>query len=304
MNLNNRIHLRNHKQTKLKNQEFINRLIRNIELNRPEEVSVGIVGSDARLENRLISPIECVLIFEDLKNQENIKISDEIKNAIHKRFDETTIQENPFYMNLSEDTELFSPARLLDYTHIKGNPELYKKRLELAKKILMTPEGKKILIRSKNMTRAHSKIMESGKQKYRGELLNHYDLDQGLATYDPQKNLWGVKQGPNRLIQFSITRDLLKLTRDNKICTQSLINIPRNTVDKLDYMHQAKLLNLSDLERSDLANNYIHFTELYHKSQEEHKKGNKIIVFDVKEMKERLKSIKRIYDQHSYFVKT
>lgn len=106
------------------------------------------------------------------------------------------------------------------------------------------------------------------------------------------------------MLQFATTRDTLRLIRDGTISIDELANIPKNIPERLEFMQQNNLSNLSNEEKNELADNYMFFSYLYHQSQEAFAKGNKQITFEPKEIIERLNSIKKIYDAHTYFVKT
>lgn len=290
-------------RTKFKNLDLIKLVQKKLDVDNPKSVSVGVVGSDARLENGLVSPVECAVIFENSNDSPLITIDDSIKQKVYRKFDKIDLSKDvPFYTRLTEDVTIFSPARLFDYCHIKGDPLYYKKRLELAKEILVSSKGKRILNKANTLTNNYLTILESGMQKYKGELLVHYDLNKGITTYDAL-SLRGF-QGTNRTLQFASSRDLAKLVRDDKLSVHELRVMPRNMVDKLNYIQDNNLSSLSIIEKNDLADNYMYFSWLYHKSQDECVKGNKVMTFDIIEVTERLKSLKRIYDGHSYFVKT
>jgi hypothetical protein len=176
--------------------------------------AVATTGSDARLEKGPISPIELVLftgcpqcsggVAEDLKScissegvfslyDQNIEFR-EISGA---RFSDFILNKGQ-----SNEVRLVSPNRMFDCHFMFGNQDIYfaAKRAFLSE--FNTSYGKSVFEKVKDRTKDHIEVTLTGEQKYTGgQLLKHFDMDQGFAIYDPSNKLWGLKQGPIRAVQ-------------------------------------------------------------------------------------------------------
>lgn len=282
-----------------------------ITVKNPEKIALGLVGSDARFENAIhkdliVSPLEFILLgHKENASVDNIELSNELKEHSYSKIDRIDLSNDDlFYIKINGANRLFSPSRLLDYLHIVGNKDLYDERLENAVNVLLSPKGKKIVSSSRKQVSDYEANMVTGSQTFGPLSLDHYDLDKGEAIYDPKKKLWSFKQGPNRFIQFATTRDILKLVRDGYLDKDGLNELPKNIVDKIDFLEDNGLYSISKDQINNLADNYMFFLNLYQNSQKAYLEGDVKLSFDSKEVKERINYLANLSRDNAYFVKT
>jgi hypothetical protein len=268
--------------------------------------AIATTGSDARLEKGPVSPIETVLftlgrsgdnemlcrLKDCISRTETLSLYDQdidVRDISKGRLSEMTVnkgQPNQF--------SLISPNRMLDVGLMFGNESIYRAARDTFFSELTSELGSSIFEKVKDRTKEHRFVTSTGTQKYsRGELLKHFDLDNGLAYYNPQQKVWSFKQGPIRAIQYALVRDIIKYLRHggNKNLVSSL---PSNTIEKLNLLEVDHLLALSHNQLSDLSDNYKYFLWAYHKSQNAYKCGLSQVDFDAVEVRERCKTVDAI----------
>ncbi|MDN5327579.1 MAG: hypothetical protein PWP03_217 [Candidatus Woesearchaeota archaeon] len=261
--------------------------------------AIATVGSDARLEKGYASQIELVILLSEDSNKEVYqKISEKLPPVIHPFF-EFKYKDSKSYLYNDIKNRIF-PSRIIDLNFITGNYDRFV--YEKSKLIYeINEDHKKIKQVLRNRKRYYSKILSDGSAKFKGNILKHYDLKEGIVYFD-NKTRWGLKAGPLRTIQVDIVYRLYKTIHE----TQDLeffLSIPKTTVERI-YIFTSKDFPL--IEAEELANNYMFFLKEYHKQQKVFhdfsKKMNSrnIIVNTVydpnnwQEIKERIESIKTI----------
>ncbi len=281
-------------QVKNANRSRNQKLLENLESFKGIKISVGIVGSDSRLEKGSVSPLEIIVISRDSKNQKIKDILPEIKkvNNLDPFIEYKNIMEKGIVYTRIGETEIISPNRIFDYLQIVGENALFKEaKQKLAEEI---KESKTIKEAVRGKIKAHKRITRTGRQKYKGKVLVHFG--EGIAYYDPKKHLRSFKEGPLRWVQWALVRDKIKAIRENeKLREIILYELPRNTVEAISFLESEGISKLSKEESADLKDIYKYFLWLYHLSQQKFKKDNKTeIEYDKKEVTERISSLEKL----------
>ncbi|MEM4336515.1 MAG: hypothetical protein QXG86_00735 [Candidatus Woesearchaeota archaeon] len=271
--------------------------------------TITTTGSDSRLEKGPVSAIEIIIFKEGSENLEDIvsKIDSCIRNASgYRLFQEEypeikDIEKDEMYsctINKGQPNQItiISPNRVFDSSALYGNDNIVKKaKIKLVKELL-SEKGKTIFEKIKSRVKEHCDVSSTGVQHYKGKNIQHFDIETGIAFYDPQEKIWSFKQGPLRTIQYAIVRDMIKALRAG-IEPDTILTLPSNTVDKLNKLEIEDMTAISEQAIKDLTDNYKYFLWLYHKSQMEYSKGKKEIGFDSQVVKERCESLNKLCSQ-------
>src|SRR3989344_1840038 len=255
-------------------------------------------GSDARLEKAPLSPIEIIALTDSSPNSRPLAQSAakllyarppvEIYSMIDIR--ELERDSMTFYLN---DRRRAFPSRFTDSRFIYGNNELYKLALSMLYEELTGEDGKHIKEQVRQRRKMFRNISTTGKQRFKGDEIVHFDLDTDIAYYTPDKHVASFKYGPLRLLQETLTLELMQYMAEKK-SPGILFEFPANTEDKLYYLETNGLTHKSHSEIADLATSYKYFLWLYHMTQQEFSEQGEAFKgyrFDKKEVRERLKSI-------------
>lgn len=268
-----------------------------------KDYCICTTGSDSRLEKGPISLFELMLISREKDDESNkaLQYLDKLINSsekYHPNIEWKTILKNAMSTFLVESNDgtfkdIPSPNRVFDLQFISGNRKLYDfSKSQLIQEILMPEYGNYLYRNAKNRLRQHKKTTSSGIQRFKKQDIVQYDLEKGFSIYDPEKKIWSFKQGPLRLVQYSIVRDIIKGIRNNGA---GFPNLPRNTVLKLRYLETDNQTLMSSDEISDLTDCYKFFIWEYHKSQENYQENQQTRnQFDKKEVQERIDSVAKI----------
>lgn len=289
------------------NRSFQNRISSDLKklFNKDKGFSINTTGSDGRLEKGPVSPIEVLVLKRDNDFEEiNNKLKEYIctyngKNVFNKYLEQKNINQDPLYKCIVKDNEnklieFISPNRIFDMRFIYGDNYIFSDALDIFNLELKSSKGKNLLKMLKKRVKEHTEINLSGKQEFKGNKIDHYCFNKGLVFYNPDENIWSFKQGPLRVIQYTLIKDMLKKIRQN-FPKEIIFNLPKNVVEKLNRLEVEGLTNISSMELNDLTDSYKYFTHLYHKSQFLYERDKlKEMFFDVNEVKERCKSISDI----------
>ena len=269
------------------------------------KIAVVTTGSDGRLEKGPFSPMEIRVYGEERDLEESLgllrKYISEEKGI--KLFDDYIETKDLSGCRMSyydkvikgEEILLVSPNRFFDSEILFEKNGIYEKAFRNFVEELRGDKGRSIFGRVKAKSKEYRRVTTSGKQKYGGEILDHYDIEQGLAFYDPEQKLWSFKQGPLRLVQFSLVKDLIRKIRKDNSDKTPFFNLPKNTIDRISRIEVEGRTSLSVGEIEDLSDCYKFFLHLYHKSQFHYAQNvSKLVEFDPKEVKERCETLERI----------
>ncbi|MBI2134895.1 hypothetical protein HYU09_02815 [Candidatus Woesearchaeota archaeon] len=263
---------------------------------------IATVGSDARYEKGPGSLVEVILLSSKsvkrgIRRRLELLVTDENRGIFDPRIERKSVDEDSMVESVIGEAEtqirLISPNRILDVNSLFGDQKMHQKaKLKLAEE-LKSGQGRSIYDRIKDKVRHHKVVTLNGTQRYKQEYFQHFDLDDGVAFYDPEKGLWSFKQGPLRYVQFTIVRDVSAAIRESEKGKRALY-LPQNTVSKLNSIEVDGAINISQEQMSDLTDSYKFFLHQYHLSQWNHRQGLTITAFDPKEVKERCKSLTEI----------
>lgn len=273
--------------------------------NLGDDYAIATTGSDARLEKGPVSVIEFMLFNESRRPNHEVmrRVQEYIWNDTELRvFDDNievkALDHDKMYRCVLQTDEgtvsLISPNRTLDAAFIYGNPRLFVEAKNKLVDELTGPEGKPVLEKIKDRTKEHRKTTLSGEQRYKGELLQHYDPNTGVAFYNPDEKIWSFKQGPMRAVQYALVRDSIRSIREG--CTpEEVLSLPTNTITKLNSIEVQGYSALSRDAMSELTDCYKFFLWAYHASQDHYNKTNRndktTVQFSPQEIKDRVKTI-------------
>ncbi|MBI2151293.1 hypothetical protein HYU21_01040 [Candidatus Woesearchaeota archaeon] len=283
-------------------QEEFSRQLEVIDLEY-EDSALYTTGSDGRLEKGPVSTLEFLLLIEGRTGKRKAAPLIEQLRAFKPKLTDGSVEvkvigrDNMNRFNNRYDRTY--PQRILDLAYLAG-----KKGIEESAKLKLAREwigkrGRNIDGSIKRKLRDFQTISNTGKDIITfGYELVQYDLELGLAFYDPQLKQSSFKFGPLRYVQFAIIKDLVKYYRQS-IRTEEeselITRLPANTQDKIHYLEAEGLLNISPNQAVELVNSYNYFLWMFHQAQEKYEtNGLKEQMFDIKEVKERLKGIDSI----------
>lgn len=270
-------------------------------------------GSDGRLEKGPVSPIEIMLFVErgDDGSVEDIietYASGEgnlalFKDGMDKRDLESGDRLAITRFKTEEgEVEVYSPHRILDANQLFGSEHIYRRAQRILAAEVGLSEEKTRYQNLRRRTRAICKISESGEQKYKGDIITHYDLDRGVAHYDPENSLLSFKQGPLRAVQYALVRDTIKSLRAGA-SIEDLMRYSKNTVEKINELGVEGLTTISSDAVADLTDSYKFFLHQYHRSQQSYRqKGEKAVSFSVDEAQERAVCVARLCAEEIFFM--
>lgn len=259
-----------------------------------------MVGSDARLERGIGSPIELILLKKE-KPKENV--FKEIKRQYFEINEIKTIDDTVF--QFVNNKKLF-PTRAIDSRYCGGDYSFYPRYKE--KMLYELKENWKTLKEDlKNKIRNYKKIMLTGKNKFKGKEIIHYDLEEGVTYCNKENFELSFKIGPLRYIQTKIAYETLKYFKEKPSLLEA-IKIPRNIIHRIEYFKPISKKN--NFELDEVEDDYKYFLNLYHLCEISYIKNKRnfsenlkykqdskqnflegTVNFDKKEVKERINSI-------------
>ena len=174
-------------------------------------------GSDGRLEKGPVSPLEFILLVNPQKTVDVLSILtklQEFKGGFTEDSVEVKALGTDSMNRYNNDHTLTYPQRILDLSYILGTSELgYAAVIQLVDE-WRGKTGKNNFRTLLKKERDFKSISNSGLQilgENRGK--QHYDVNEGISFYNPEKRLWSFKLGPLRYVQFALVRDLMKIYR-------------------------------------------------------------------------------------------
>lgn len=161
--------------------------------------------------------------------------------------------------------------------------------------------GTKMRSREKDKLKKHAKILTTGRNSMRGEEVEHFNIEEGVAHYNLSDEIHGVtqtsfKQGPLRLVQTAVVLKLLDTFRDPEnspeYSEELLSEMETQTTRKLSYLHAMGITEVSTEVMADLIDNYMYFLWLFHQSEYQYYANrNSAVPFDRAEVSERLEDV-------------
>ncbi len=276
------------------------------------KLCLSAIGSDGRLEKGDMSPLEIVLFHRNIDPLMVRELSELAKalldpdsySTTEGRTEAKSVQFDE--MNyVHGDHRRPYPSRIMDSYPIFGNAGV----LEAAKIRMLeewnTPAGKKIVKTIKERRKDARRVMLSGKQRWKGQDVFHFNLDCGRAFYGNEDGLQirSVKPGPLRFVQATIELGMVMLGRElvrhgkRRMMVEVLSGMPTPTIDKLRFLEDVGVVSLSPTDVEKLCDCYFSFLKIYHASEASFVEDERIVSFDSKEADERIKLLIKLLDK-------
>ncbi|MEM3373673.1 MAG: hypothetical protein QXE31_00480 [Candidatus Woesearchaeota archaeon] len=278
------------------NIQFKERVIKSLEEELGEiceGMCIGCVGSDARNENwgskielLFINLCDDELSFELIFNYIlNSKIKEYLADAIEVKNRTTNdLFNSRLLIRGKKESVIWSPYRTIDSLFLFGDFSA----LEFIKTRFLEYglSNKELIERMKKRRNSHKKISETGEQRFKGEKLEHYNINEGFCIYDLDSHLWSFKQGPLRYVQYALSYRIIS----SKL--KDLLYEP-NTKKRIEFLNSIRIINKD--YKDSLIDTYLFFLHQYHISQYEfYVNQRKRIMFNPKlrrEIEERLNQL-------------
>lgn len=261
-------------------------------------------GSDARLEKGPVSNIEVItlaanpLTGEEITKELQKYISAEERRALFDQELETRYASDAsssWFIRRGQQDEVktVSVNRVFDAVKLAGDAGLIRNFKGGLVGELRSEDGRSIIHTVDNKAKEYRHVTQTGKQNFKHQQLTHYDLESGMAFYDPVNNTLSFKQGPLRAVQFALVRDQSKAIRSG-YDPSIFFDVPENTVEKLNALEVQGELTLSAENTRALCDHYKYFMWLYHTSQANYKKGINASGFDVGQTRTRIEDLTKL----------
>ncbi|RJQ21202.1 hypothetical protein C4580_03080 [Candidatus Woesearchaeota archaeon] len=279
-----------------------------LELGQLRGVSVAITGSHARLEAGLGSNIETILIKDRADNAaatrplsllsglQRTPAGDE--NCAEDLIEVKNIDTDDMYRFNNERRKNF-PGRLLYAAPLHGDQTTFAAARDKLFSELRGTAGKDVLHSLKNRVRDFREVIKTGKQKFNQETtLQHFDLNEGIAYYDPAQKLLGLKAGPLRYTQVRTLRESLGAARttDEATARRILLDSPASIPLRLEFLSEQGVLPFTEQQRKTVEDTYFFALAAYHQSQIRYWQiGERKTLFDAREVRERLSDLCSIF---------
>lgn len=261
-----------------------------------QRIEVLTTGSDGRGEKGPRSPIDIIVLLsrhigESAREAVGQILGDSIKLLsiedqvlreqilAHPDFEGVEVKNlknGPLYRFHGRDGDhAIWPNRLIDTTPlIKKGPSL----LSEAKGELWAEykeDGRKILEIERSRRRRYAVTCRGkegdrsiiGTNRKGGKELRHFDLDEGIATYDPDNELGSFKHGPLRLVQVALSCSIGHAIYVESANERLIQDCPGNTVNKMHFLREQGVIKASFRDVSEYADLYKYFLWLYHQSE-------------------------------------
>jgi hypothetical protein len=180
---------------------------------------------------------------------------------------------------------------MIDSKLLCGRLRLYNQTINsLFYELIDKDMKKKINKKLKRRKKENEKSKKTGMNKFKGENRIHYDLESGIAVFDPKKGQGSFKYGPLRYIQTDLTKNTIKYLNKNPNI-KFFKEYPSSTVERLEYFKEQGEILIPDTDLLEIQDNYQYFLWLYHISEEAYNNNkNKRIFFDKKVVKKRIEN--------------
>lgn len=258
--------------------ETVKATLGNAALPSCQDIAICITGSDGRLEKGPYSDLEFLVLYngtpEAKQRLEPILEMLQSFNGykIAEKIDVRDVLLDSMNTFGSSEKQVY-PGRILDSNVVHGNEHLlYLGKVKLIHEWL-APDGSKFHSRVKKKLKEARAICESGKQKFNATMpeLVHFNVKDGLLHYDPRNNLYSLKQGPLRAIQYDFVRRVIRACR--KIAEQDeavafVKGLPRTICPRIDYLREHDSYEHDEKTTERAIDAYREALYYYHLSQE------------------------------------
>lgn len=225
-------------------------------------------GSGGRLECGPHSDMDLLIVAQDY---ELMTLSEHIKGRFDKILMEVDFKCIPVdeLVAYKGDVHNPRPSRSYDADVILGDCEGRLKSAFNEQLIREVKNGGKGISRKlkSRVGQFRGICIKGGDQLFNGQVVKHFDLDEGILYYDPNEYIGSVKYGPLRMVQMRIAYDITRLIRRYDDPSGFMRELPSNTSQKLAYLEEENVGRLEVSELKELIYYYNYFLWLYHKSQ-------------------------------------
>lgn len=236
--------------------------------------SILTTGSDWRLENKpffddVTSFLDIVLVAPNTTLNVS-RVSDLLQlmqetasfviNDVEIKWPEDSLS---LYKN--ERNRVY-PTRIFDAFSLLGDEKLLN---ELKNAVIQEiADNNGIARRFADYLRVHKNVLKNHAFKIHWEETREFDLNEWIIYFDPQNHTFSVKTWPLRVVQYSLALALFRKIRDSWHQDIGFINtLPANICERLDFLLDNDLTNMSQGEVEELKFIYSYFLKIYHDLQ-------------------------------------
>lgn len=244
-----------------------------------EQIAICTPGSDGREEKSPgPSRAELMIVASNRYVSDNglaqtlRKIAHQDPDVFHSDV-ELKILDKTLMNCYADDRARIFPTRVADSAFLCGNEILHQQaKLRLAEEWLCE-DGSYIVDRSSSKRKEARKVLrDNGKQTYRQKNVQHYDLTNRWADFDPENFVLSFKAGPLRAVQTGIMHSFIKHCREADAgktrpyrSFDLITHLPRNTEERILFLSQLGLICAKSAKT--LAQAYNDFLYQYHRSE-------------------------------------
>lgn len=241
----------------------------------PSTIMLSTTWSDGRFENKahpgVKSNFELQLITSSNHESEKVNslitqmrdlVGFNLENIEHKRLWEDQLCAYKNNQDLIFPTRMFDSVAFFDPSSIRSELLKWVSQEIIADKRLT----KKMLDRY----HFHTRIMASWKDKYHWETYNSYNVESWEFYYNPEWNLYSVKNGPLRYVQYMLAVALMRYIHDSKSHPDFVEKLPTNIIERLQFIKDSSLTIKTHEEIDRMIEIYEFFLHIYHEMQYRH----------------------------------
>ncbi len=226
------------------------------DLSKNTRLCLAYTGSDGRKEKINKSSNVEIQVITLTKKDHNAELIQKITSVLKNN--PSIFHYEPEIYHIDSDNLLMYkkgkrpfPTRALDSTRLIGSEDVmsaFKK--EFQKQLRQEP--------AKTLNRFRKSALGGSRKVLRDccdaaePSTEAIDLASGIVTYD-RNRMKGVKYPILRVIQYKLADLLLELLKIDRIQVE---NIPKSTIERIDFLAQKNLLGLSDAETQNVKLNY------------------------------------------------
>jgi hypothetical protein len=290
------------------------------------------IGSDGRCEKGPTSPHDILILskYDDLAPTGSLQKALEMKfknlfvrqnelvlshdlhryapgaHRVFSDFEAKSLSNSDIMYGYKQKPEASWPSRIFDADVVMPNGKglLREAKRKLAIELREKNNGKlghSIRSKEKDRLKDHARLTKTGINTFKGQTVQHFDLEQGTATYRLSEEISGIsatsfKQGPLRLIQTAVVLRLIDVIRSEEFTVDSadelLSEMETQTTRKLSYLHALGLSKIHPGVMAGIIDNYKYFLWLFHQSEYAYYADKQTkILFQKQEVKERIHDI-------------
>jgi hypothetical protein len=282
----------------------------------PSGICLATTGSDARAEKTdRDSPMEIIVINsseDESKESKPIHFSakpplsssitavkavlDQFPEQFDSRIEIKDLENhaNPLtFVNANDPKTRFIPTRAMDAVPIFGDQSAFTRYQKEARENLLKTNAKE---KKKFYTDQVKPAEIELKSCLNGQSAS-VNLKTGELTYDPDKRLKSVKYGLLRYIQYKLAYALLEAVQAKKILSSILLDAPKPVAEKIAFLKEKEILDLSEQDASELISVYQRVNQWYVMSQIEHQNGTKKTYVDPDELTQSAHTIEKFFSK-------